>query len=59
VLPHGLDPTDFARNYDPSTSVIGGFGHTVDLRAVIAEARPIVDRVRVAQKQRYVERFGH
>jgi hypothetical protein len=55
----GLDPSDFARNFDPSTTVISVFGDSVDLRAVIAEARKVVERVQAAQQKRFGARFGH
>ena len=54
----GLDPSDFARNYDPTTTVISVFGESVDLKAVIAEVQAIVGRVQGAQRQRHASRYG-
>jgi hypothetical protein len=52
-----LDASDFARNYDPATSVITVFGDSINLGTLIAETQAIVGRVQAAQ-QRYAARFG-
>jgi hypothetical protein len=54
----GLDAGDFARNYDPASTVITVFGETVDLGGLITETRAIVGRVHAAQQKRYAARFG-
>jgi hypothetical protein len=54
----GLDPSYFARSFDPSSTVISVFGDSVDLKAVIAEVQAIVGRVQAAQHHREAERFG-